>query len=124
MKNPVIIRNYDIIKNLVEETEVLTNFYKLSQREINIIHTLCLRHNSFNAYIELSTKDFTESRRVVYRGLDKLENECIICIVNRPKNQYDTLQVYFTVEFIKRICGKEYSKIYRKWLDWQKSFKN
>lgn len=118
-----IIRNYDIIKNLFDEIDTLTNYYKLSSRDIRVVHAIALKHNSFNAYIEITTKDLCESRRVIYRALDKLENECIINIVNRPKNQYEPLQLYFTFEFIKRICGKEYAKEYKRWFKWQMTYK-
>ena len=123
MSEPVLIRNYDIIHNLFEEPDLLKDFYKLSKREINIIFSLCNKLNSFNPYIEINTKEFTESRRVVYRALDKLENEYIISIVKRPKSQFQTLQVYFTVDFIKKVCGKDYAKTYKIWFYQQKAYK-
>lgn len=119
----ILIRNFNLMKRIFDNLDVLTTFYKLSQRDINIIHVLLTKHTTYNAYIEIKTSEFSENRRVVYRAIDKLENENIITVKERPTNQHSCLRLYFTVVFIKNVCGEDFAEQYEKWLDWQKSFK-
>lgn len=116
----ILIRNFSLMKRVCDNLEILTTVYKLSQRDINVVQTLLFRHNSFKPYITAKIADFSLSRRTAYRAIDSLENQNIITVVNRPKNQYDCLQVYFTVTFIEKVCGIEQAELYTKWFNWQK----
>lgn len=119
----IIIRNYELLKRIFDELDVLNTYYKLNQRDIGIVQLLCMKHCSYNAYIQVKTSEFKESRRVIYRSLDKLENENILTVISRPRNQHEFLEVYFTVAFIKRVCGEDFAQLYENWLNWQKEFK-
>lgn len=119
----ILIRNFDLMKHIFDNLDVLTTYYKLSQRDINILHLLLQKHSTYNAYIEIKTTDFSRSRRVVYRSINKLEDKSIITVIERPQNQYSKLKLYFTISFIKRMCSEEFSEQYEKWLEWQKTYK-
>ena len=108
------------MKNIFDNTDVLVNYYKLTKKEISIVQELCMKHNSFKAYIEYDVNSYIASRKSFYRIIDKLENYHIITVVNRPKNKYSTLQVYFTTEFIQIVCDEEFADLYEQWLAWRK----
>lgn len=119
----IIIRNFDLTKKIFDNIDILTTYYKLSQRDINTISILLSYHNSYNAYIEMKMKNFNLSRRLIYRSLDKLKEKNIIHIVSRPRNQYQLLKLYFTIDFVMNIGGEEFGSLYKKWLEWQMSYK-
>ena len=108
------------MKHIFDNNDVLVTYYKLTKKEISVIQELCMKHNSFKAYIECSISDFRISRKSFYRALDKLENENILNVVNRPKNQHSSLQVYFTIKFIQKVCDEEFANLYEQWLTWRK----
>lgn len=118
--NPYIIRNFQLMKNIFDNTDILATYYKLTRKEISIIQELCMRHNSFKAYIEFDIKEYESSRKSFYRALSKLENENILVIVNKPRNKYSVLQVYFTIKFIRIICNEEFADLYEQWFNWRK----
>lgn len=120
---PVLIRNFNLMKNIFDNLDVLTTHYKLKKRDINIVHLLLTRHTTFNAYIQVKTTDFSDSRKTIYRGLTHLENENIIIVAERPTNQYGSMKIYFTEAFIKRVCGEEFGGLYKQWLEWQLNYK-
>ena len=124
MIDEVLVRNFDLLKRVFDNLDILTTYYKLKARDINFIQSLLMKHNSFNAYIEIKPSELSGSKRTYHRALDKLENEYIITVVERPKNQHGFLKIYFTISFIKRICGDEFGDLYEKWLKWQLSFKD
>lgn len=123
MINDLIIRNFQLMKNIFANMNVLVTYYKLSKNDISILQELCMKHNSYNAYIECYSKDFVVSRRVFYRVIDKLENENIINVVARSTNQHNPLKLYFTTVFVKTVCGEDFATLYEKWLKYQKSYK-
>ena len=117
---PYIIRNFQLMKQIFDNTDILVTYYKLTKKEISIVQELCMKHNSFKAYIECKIEEFSISRKSFYRILDKLENKNILNVVNRPRNQYSSLQVYFTAKFIQIIGDEEFADLYGKWLTWRK----
>lgn len=121
---PILIRNFNLIKDLFDNLDVLTTRYKLRQRDIDIIHKLLTKHTTYNAYIIVKTSELIKSRRTAYRALEKLEEKNIITIVERPSNQYSRLKLYFTVDFINEVSGEDTATLYEQWLEWQKEFKN
>ena len=115
-----IIRNFQLMKNIFDNTNVLVTYYKLTKKEISIVQELCMKHNSFKPYIECKIEDFRVSRKSFYRALDKLNNENVLNVVNKPKNQHSVLQVYFTTKFIENVCDEEFANLYKQWLTWRK----
>lgn len=119
----ILIRNFELLKEIFDHLEILSRNYNLNRRDINIIQQFCMNHNSYNAYISIKMKNFTETRRVIYRCIEKLEEKNVIVVANRPINQYTSLDVYFTTDFINNVCSEEFADLYSKWLDWQLEFK-
>lgn len=123
MSRHCLIRNYELMKAVFDNLNLLTEYYQLSHRDISVIQTLCMNHSTYNAYISVETSKFVEPRRTVYRAIDKLENENIVVVINRAINANKKLQLYFTTCFINRVCGEKFGTRYEKWLNWQKEFK-
>ena len=111
------------MKDIFDNLEVLSTYYKLKQRDINVIHTLLTKHTTYNAYIQVKSNDFKENRRTLYRSIDSLKEKNIIVVVERPVNQHGFTKLYFTTDFIKRVCGEEVGNLYERWFDWQNEFK-
>lgn len=122
--NSYIVRNFQLMKNIFDNLDMLTINYKLSKKEVSIVQELCIKHNSFKFYIECNVDDFNISRKSFYRIIDKLENKNILKIVSRPKNQYSILKVYFTVKFIQIVCDSDFADLYEKWLYQRKECTN
>lgn len=124
MTNDVLIRNFQLTRNVLASQDILVNHYQLKGSAILLIQELCLKHNSYNAYIEFKKSDLNlyMSSKCFYRALDKLQNENIISIVNYPigKQPY---RIYFTENFIRKVCNKEFADLYSKWLTQQMKFK-
>ena len=120
MDDAYIIRNFQLMKHIFDNIDVLVTYYKLTKKEISVIQELCMKHNSFKAYIECSLDDFKLSRKSFYRALSKLENENILNVVNKPRNQHSYLQVYFIPKFIQKVCDEDFANLYEQWLAWRK----
>ena len=120
MTDNLLIRNFQLMKHIFDNTDILVTYYKLTKKEISVIQELCMKHISFKPYIECKLEDFRVSRKSFYRAINKLENENIVNVVNRPKNQHSNLQVYFTIKFIKNVCDEEFADLYEQWLAWRK----
>ena len=119
--NPYIIRNFQLMKHIFDNTDLLVTYYKLTKKDISITQELCMKHNSFKLYIEYNPEEYKVSRKSFYRAIDRLENKNILNVISRPRNQHSTLQVYFTIEFIKRVCDEDFANLYEQWLAWRKS---
>lgn len=121
--NPIAIRNFQLMKNIFDQLDKLNTYYKLTRNDIIVIQQLCMNHNTFNAHIEVSQNNFPFARKTFYRIINRLENENIIEIVSRAKNQYSKLLVYFTSSFISKVCDETFADLYDRWLTWQKTYK-
>ena len=116
----LIIRNFQLMKNIFDNNDILVTYYKLTKKEICLIQELCMKHHSYKAFIECNPKDFSLSHKSLYRVLNKLENKNVLNIVSKPSNQYSLIQVYFTIKFIQIVCDEEFADLYEKWLAWRK----
>lgn len=118
-----IIRNFQLMRHIFDNLDILTNEYKLSKSAISVINQLCMKHSTFNAYIECSITEFIISRKSFYRILEKLEELDIIKIAYKPAGRRTSYLVYFTSNFIYHIAEDNFAELYDSWLTHQLDYK-
>lgn len=125
MTNEPLIRNYQLTRNVLAGQEILVQHYKLKGNSILLIQELCMKHNSYNAYIEFNRADLNLfiSNKCFYRSLNTLEEKNIIQVVSNSTNGKQPYRIYFTIDFINKVCDKEFASLYSEWLTQQKEFK-